>query len=367
LYIASNVVVSRVRPSNKFVCYNATRDGALTLGSISFDTKNFAPTNTIAFQNEVVPLRQRWIAIGMGSTRSNQIVTRNASPHRGRYWVLAAAILWSTGGFFAKAPDFLAWSGGSLAFLRAAFACVVLLPMARRIRFSLRLAPMVIAFAAMNYFFLNAMKATEASNAIWLQNTAPIWVLLFNAFVLREPVHRRDWVMLGFGTIGIGLILAFELRSADRIGVVYGVISALTYSGVVISLRTLPDENPFWLIALNHLVTVLVMAPIAIGDNAWPEGRQWILLFLFGVVQMGLPYVLFAQSLKTTPSHEASAITLLEPILTPIWVFLAWHSHPSYQPPQWWTLLGGGLILFGLAARFLRRESPSTDSAKQRR
>ncbi len=286
------------------------------------------------------------------------------SNHRGRYWVLAAAVLWSTGGFFAKAPDFLAWSGGSLAFWRALFACLVLLPLVRGARFSMRLAPMVIAFATMNYFFLNAMKQTEASNAIWLQNTAPIWVLLFNAFVLREPIHRRDWMMLAFGTFGIGTILAFELRSADPMGVVYGVISAFTYAGVVVSLRSLRDENPIWLIAVNHMVTAVVLAPIAVGEHAWPEGRQWILLFMFGVIQMGCPYVLFAQSLKTTPSHEASAITLLEPVLTPVWVFLAWRSHPSYESPQWWTFLGGGLILFGLAARFIRLKPPKTQPPK---
>jgi drug/metabolite transporter (DMT)-like permease len=80
-------------------------------------------------------------------------------------------------------------------------------------------------------------------------------------------------------------------------------------------------------------------------------------LFLagFGVLQMGLPYVLFARGLKMTPSHEASGIGLLEPVLLPVWVYLAWHGAPNYEPPQWWTLLGGAMILAGLAWRYIGR------------
>ena len=68
---------------------------------------------------------------------------------------------------------------------------------------------------------------------------------------------------------------------------------------------------------------------------------------------MGLPYVLFARGLKSVPSHEASGIGLLEPVLLPVWVFLAWRHAADYSPPQWWTLVGGGLILAGLIVRFV--------------
>jgi drug/metabolite transporter (DMT)-like permease len=73
----------------------------------------------------------------------------------------------------------------------------------------------------------------------------------------------------------------------------------------------------------------------------------------FGILQMGLPYVLFARGLKSVPSHEASGIGLLEPVLLPVWVFLAWRHAADYAPPRWWTMVGGGLILVGLILRFL--------------
>jgi drug/metabolite transporter (DMT)-like permease len=67
---------------------------------------------------------------------------------------------------------------------------------------------------------------------------------------------------------------------------------------------------------------------------------------------MGLPYVLFMRGLRTVPSHEAAGIVLVEPVLVPFWVYLAWHGYPSYQPTAWWTLAGGALILAGLVLRY---------------
>jgi drug/metabolite transporter (DMT)-like permease len=92
-----------------------------------------------------------------------------------------------------------------------------------------------------------------------------------------------------------------------------------------------------------------------------PKGIQWPALAGFGMLQMGIPYVLFAFSLKSITSHEASGLTLLEPILVPVWVFLAWHNHSNYQSPQWWTLVGGAFILAGLVVRYFGANDDRSD------
>jgi drug/metabolite transporter (DMT)-like permease len=110
-----------------------------------------------------------------------------------------------------------------------------------------------------------------------------------------------------------------------------------------------------WLAAMNHLVTAAVLAPLAL-NSLWgaespapmPSGIQWPLLAGLGIFQMGLPYVLFARGLRSIPGHEATGIGLMEPLLVPLWVFLAWGDRPA-----WWTLAGGGLIMVGLAIRYL--------------
>jgi drug/metabolite transporter (DMT)-like permease len=159
--------------------------------------------------------------------------------------------------------------------------------------------------------------------------------------------------MLLFGLAGVGLILCFELGGENPRAVGYGLLSGVCYGGVVLSLRQLRDHDATWLIALNHLAAALAFLPfVAVQPQYWPRGSQWLYLAAFGIFQMGVPYILFARGLKTTPSHEASAIALLEPLLVPCWVFLAWHDSPSYTAPRWWTLAGGGLILLGLVWRY---------------
>jgi drug/metabolite transporter (DMT)-like permease len=118
-------------------------------------------------------------------------------------------------------------------------------------------------------------------------------------------------------------------------------------------LRWLKDEDSAWLIALNHLVTALVMAPFALQKDLLPGIPLLLLLAAFGMFQMGLPYFLFATGLKTTPSHLASVIALLEPILLPVWIWVAWRHTPGYEPVPWWTMIGAGLILSGMLIRFV--------------
>lgn len=252
-----------------------------------------------------------------------------------------------------------------LAFWRAVFATAILLPFVRRPKWSWRLVPMVIAFAGMNYSYLTAMKLGTAANAIWLQNTAPVWVLIAGVLILREHATRQDVWMVLLGAAGVGFILFFEFRElqtkpAAAAATLWALLSGLLYAGVVLSLRTLRDHDAVWLIALNHLVTVILLPPmiylsaLAAGQDlpafVVPSGIQWPLVAAFGIFQMGLPYVLFSRAVRTIPGHEATAITLIEPILVPVWTFLAWGEKPA-----WWTLVGAGLILSGLAVRYLPR------------
>ena len=67
---------------------------------------------------------------------------------------------------------------------------------------------------------------------------------------------------------------------------------------------------------------------------------------------MGLPYLLFARGLRHIPGHEAAGLSLLEPLLVPVWVYVAWHGAADYKPPSWWTYVGGGCILVGLLIRY---------------
>jgi drug/metabolite transporter (DMT)-like permease len=108
----------------------------------------------------------------------------------------------------------------------------------------------------------------------------------------------------------------------------------------------LRDLSSSWLTAWNHLVGGLVLVPFV-----WmlrpPTWQQTIVLFLFGAIQLGLPYWLMARGLRSVSAPEAGMITLLEPILNPVWTYLVCGEQPHPL-----TYAGGAVILVALAYRY---------------
>lgn len=273
----------------------------------------------------------------------------------GRLFVLGAAILWSSSGLFAKATFFDDWPleqrGLLFAFWRAFAAAVVLGPAVRGVRWQILLVPMVLCFAGMNITYLLAMTQSTAANAIWLQSTAPFWVLIYSVYLFKEKVVRRDLVPLAFAFVGIGVILGCEFSRIDnpsQVGVLCGLASGMLYGGVVVCLRQLRRENSAWLVALNHLAAALVLIPCVLWFRLWPSPLQLVWLAAFGALQMAVPYLLLVQGLKRISSQEAVVIGLLEPVLVPAWALLFWGEMAA-----WWTFVGAGLILVGLILRYV--------------
>ncbi len=275
----------------------------------------------------------------------------------GRLQIFLAAVLWSTSGFFAKAPWFDAWPedvrGLMLAFWRSLFAMLVLLPLIRRPSWQWPMLPMLICFPLMVWSFMSAMVHGPAANAIWLQYLAPGWVLIGGVFWLKEKVSAADVRMFLFCLGGVLLILLMEMWSGSALyATAMGIISGLAFAVVVISMRMLGGADAVWLITLNHAATAIVLSPWVWSRTEQVPVSSYVALGLFGVFQMSVPYILFARGLRTTPGPEASVLSLIEPILVPLWVYMAWSGHPSYEAPQWWTWAGGGLILIGLLSRY---------------
>lgn len=263
--------------------------------------------------------------------------------------------MWSTSGLFAKAPIFDQWPESSrgllLAFWRAGFAAIILACMVRKIEWTWKLVPMVTVFALMNWTYLNGLVLCESSLAIWLQYTAPVWACLFAWRLFGEAPTRKDWWLLGLASIGLAVILSKELVGSSQVGVAYGLASGVFFAAVVVMLRWNNDLDAAWVVFLNHAVTAILFLPVLIQENIYPDLNQLMYLSAFGIFQLGLPYLLLARALNTVSSHEASGLTLLEPILVPVWVWIAWRNLPNYEAPEATTIIGASLILGGLLIR----------------
>ncbi len=268
--------------------------------------------------------------------------------------MVSAALLWSTSGLFVKSPPLAALPlenrGPALACYRALAVAVGLLPLVSRssIRWHPGLLPMVVSFAVMNLLFVTAMTRTTAAAAVFLQYTSTAWAFLLGALLHAEPIRRMNLVCLVFALLGIGWIVIGEWHSNYLVGNLLGLGSGLAYAGVIVSLRRLRQEDAVWLVVLNHLVAGLCLLPWVATHFVPMTALQWTLAAGLGVVQMGIPYVLFARGLRNVTVQEAALITLLEPILNPLWVWLFWG-----EPVPATTLVGGGWIVAGLLLRSL--------------
>ena len=275
---------------------------------------------------------------------------------RARWLIALAAVLWSLSALFTR---FLAAETPlglheprlttlHIAFFRALFAGLVMLPLLRRSDVSFRplMAVMVASFAAMNVLFVTALALAPSGTAILLQYTAPFWLTLAGVWLLGEPLDRRNFVAILIGSAGVGVIIAGHGFGDEAAVTAMALGSGVTYAAVLLCLRLLRDAAPAWLTLLNHLGSALVLLPWVVRLPS-PTLAQLAFLALFGAVQMGLPYLLMARGLRHVSPQQAGTLTLLEPVLNPLWplIFLG-------QGMSGWTLAGGAFILGALLWRY---------------
>jgi drug/metabolite transporter, DME family len=283
---------------------------------------------------------------------------------RARLCVLLAALLWSTSGAFTKIltkdtvfqlnnPPIEALP---LAFYRALSAAVLLWPFLRRRDVSFR--PMMIftalSFAVMSALFITALASGTAANAIYLQYTAPMWMYLASVFWLKEPADRIGFVAVLIGLAGVASIVASGWQRDNLPVVAIALGSGITYAAVLIGLRVMRDSAPRWLTTVNLTTTALFLLPFACLQP-WPSWPQLGVLCLYGTLQMALPYWLIARGLQRVSPQEAGTLTLLEPLLNPVWAYLV---SPKTETLDAFTLAGGALILLALLVSILARHEP---------
>lgn len=284
-------------------------------------------------------------------------LTPRPSPLAPRLLILLAAVGWSLSGAFRRMLDtpLVGLDEPRLTDLqiasgRALFAGLFLLPFVKRRdwSFSPAMGWTALSFALMNATFIMAIGLGRSGSAVMLQYTAPFWVYVAGLLVLGEKSERRGTVALLIGLVGVGLIAWGGWEESNLLPVGLGLASGFFFAGVILGLRVQRGAAPMWLTVVNHLAGGLVLLPFLIGAPM-PTLPQLALLAVFGVVQMGLPYALMAQGLRSVGPAEAATLSLLEPILNPVW---AWLVAPAREPPTLWLALGGACVIGALAWRY---------------
>src|SRR6476661_8116652 len=129
-------------------------------------------------------------------------------------YVFFAALLWSTGGFFIKWTKL---SGLELSFFRSFFAIFMVAFFTRHEGFRINAvsAAASVLYAILLVLFVLATKQTTAANAIFLQYTAPVYVLVLEPLLYKEKFRRRDLITVAICVAGMSLFFVGKLRPQD--------------------------------------------------------------------------------------------------------------------------------------------------------
>ena len=260
--------------------------------------------------------------------------------------IVAAALLWSTGGIGIKG---IADSALKVTFYRSLFAAVALMLFLPRSVWARRVwtssATFVIAilsYAACLTSFVIATKWTTAANAIFLQYAGAIWVLLLSPIVVREPMRARDVAAIAVAIAGMALFFVGRFEARGMAGNAMALLSSVFFAALILALRREPRASQAAVVWGNVLCALCVL-PFVGNDLPLTRRSLAVLLFL-GIFQIALAYILFTRGLAHVPATQASLTGMLEPVSNPIWVFLFLGERPSLYA------VGGGIIVLSAIA-----------------
>jgi len=274
------------------------------------------------------------------------------TPLASRLEVLAAAALFSSGGAVIKAIHLAGWQVACLRSTVAALALFVLMREVRR-RPNVRVLGVGLAYAATLILFVLSNKLTTSASAIYLQSTAPLYVLLLSPWLLRERIRPRDVVFMIALACGLGLFfVGFDPVSATapnpKLGNILAMASGLTWALTVMGLRALGRGGESWGPAgafWGNIFAALLCLPLALPlVNSRPT--DWALVAFLGVFQIGVAYLFLIRGLERVSAFEASLLLLLEPVLNPIWTWLVHGERPGV-----WSIAGAAVILLATVAK----------------
>jgi drug/metabolite transporter (DMT)-like permease len=268
------------------------------------------------------------------------------SATRARFQALGAAVLFSTGGAAVKTAAF---SAAQVASFRAAIAAIALLLWLRgRITWSKEAWAVGVVYACMTVLYVTATKLTTSANAIFLQSTGPLYLLLLGPYVLHEKIRRSDLAYLG--ALASGLAICFAGRPAATVtapdpatGNILGLLCGLAWALTLLALRRVERDAATPGVAVASviagcIIASLVTLPFAMPVPAVPTAA-WLVLVYLGVFQIGLAYVWVTDAVRHLPAFEMSLLLLLEPVLNPIWTWLIWKEYPGA------LVLAGGVVI----------------------
>ena len=243
------------------------------------------------------------------------------NPRIAPFFLFLSALMWSTSGIFTKS---VAWNGFCLAVLRGviAFFASAWLVRGREIRLNRQKVMAAVCYFVQGVLFMCANKYTTAANATVLQNTSPLWIILFNAFLARKRPSRLECITCACLFSGVALAFAGNMGGGGWLGNIMALVSALFYAGVFF-LSKEEGADPLESLFLGNTLYMLFVPFCAINETVLSTTLpEWGFLFLFASLSGIGAWLCFSIGIKHTSALQANFITMSEPVMAPLWTFL---------------------------------------------
>jgi drug/metabolite transporter (DMT)-like permease len=270
---------------------------------------------------------------------------QNISDHnKGMLAVFITAILWSSGGLFIK---LISLNAMQLSFFRCSIAAIVFALLFRKKLLVVNGFTFVnaIFYAAVLITFVIATKTTTAANAIFLQSTAPIYVLIFEPIINKTKQEKINVITIAVCFIGMIFFFLGKISPGHLEGNLVALVSGITFAALFLGLRKNGQEYQQSSIFYGNILVTMLCIPFILDLKTLSFDDIWMVTFL-GVFQIAFAYALFSYGLKRIIAVEASIISMFEPVLNPVWVLIGYGEIPTLH-----AIVGGIIIITAISAR----------------
>ncbi len=255
--------------------------------------------------------------------------------------MLLCATLWSIAGIFIKLTP---WNPFTIAGFRSAIAALVVLVYLKASKTPFKFGKQAVingALMSMTFLaFVVSNKLTTAANAIVLQFTAPVFLMLYSSILFKERFRRADGLAVLFTLAGIALFFFDQLQPGFILGNCVAILAGASMGGMYLSVGRADEETKMGGMLLGHLFTAVVGIPFAFFTDTPISITPVLCVLALGVVQLGIPYILLVLSSKNCPPLACSLLGAVEPLLNPVWVFLF-----DGEAPGIFALVGGVVVI----------------------
>ena len=268
------------------------------------------------------------------------------SKNKAVIYMITCAVLWSTAGFLIK---MVPWHPMEIAGFRSLISAAVYIAYMRyeKNKFVINKYSIAsgISLSLTFIFFIAANKLTTAANAIVLQYSAPIFILILSALIFRQKFRRGDIITVLVTSVGISLFFLDKLSNGYMIGNLVALAAGVAFATMFVTTGNADKDSLASGILLGHLLTAVVGIPFVFFYET-PVSLPIVgAMVTMGIFQLGIPYILYGIAVRKCSPLACSLISMIEPLLNPVWVFLI-----NKEVPSPFALVGGFIVISAVTA-----------------